>query len=107
MGTYDGWPIVVGDTDGRGGLNGGNKTEILSYNIHSDGAFEWTEFAEFPFGGDAHRFLSYKIRHPYTLYDKSHLIWPISSLIPYESYAFKLYFIESINMHWFQWKQAL
>ena len=72
MGTYDGWPIVVGDTDGRGGLNGGNKTEILSYNIHSDGAFEWTEFAEFPFGGDAHRFvttdMNFAIYGPYAIY---------------------------------------
>ena len=52
MGTYDGWPIVVGDTDGRGGLNGGNKTEILTFNIHGDGVYEWTEFAEFPFAGE-------------------------------------------------------
>jgi len=60
LGTYDGWPITVGDTDGRGGLNGGNKTEILTFNIHSDGAFEWTEFAEFPFAAEqAHRIYQY------------------------------------------------
>ena len=52
MGTYDGWPIVVGDTDGRGGLNGGNKTEVLTFNVHGDGVYEWTEFAEFPFAGE-------------------------------------------------------
>ena len=84
MGTYDGWPIVVGDTDGRGGLNGGNKTEVLTFNIHGDGVFEWTEFAEFPFAGEeGHRLIICFISH--------------------DTY---IIILEYINTPWCQWNLA-